>query len=80
MKRVSHIVYRREVHSLYECDCNDCTLERKRREKLQDRSCLSIPPSTAYLFDLIPSRHPQGSLARELMDKENVFYIRTVNN
>ncbi len=65
-----HVVCKEEIHYLPSCPCGECIKERKRREKPRQRSHLSLPATTAYLFGFIPSRQSQGSLARELMDKK----------
>lgn len=63
-----HVVYKEEHHNLLTCPCEACDKERLRRKKKSPSdSHLSIPPSTAYLFGLIPSRQSEGSLARKLM-------------
>lgn len=65
----THIVHKIEHHVLKTCPCSACEAERKRREPPANPHILRLKPSVAYLFGFIPRRHPQGSLARELMGK-----------
>lgn len=71
MRELTHVVYRKEVHYLDKCLCQECAKERLRRNKVPSDSHLSIPVPAAYLFGFIQSRQSNGSLARELMLDKN---------
>ncbi|KKN88377.1 hypothetical protein LCGC14_0249400 [marine sediment metagenome] len=66
------LIVRKEEHHLWRtCPCDLCAAERDRTtySKPTLPSTRKIPVDAAYLFGLIPSRNPHGSVARELMKK-----------
>lgn len=59
-------VTRTEHHWLATCPCDACRAERERREQ----SLRVVPPNVAYVLGYISSLTPAGSVARELMLRE----------
>lgn len=55
-----------EIHYWTLCQCEACKSERARREPAKDSPLRNVSIETAHILGLIPSRCPEGSLARRL--------------
>lgn len=64
-----HKVTRVEYHHLPTCPCIECVKERKRREPLINNHIKKLSVKAAYHLGFLRRRSPQGSVARELMNK-----------
>ena len=59
-------VVRMEVHFWPLCQCEDCKAERTRRKSYPESHLMNVSVETAHALGFIPSRCPEGSLAKKL--------------
>ena len=55
-----------EIHYWPLCPCETCKSERARREPASDSPLRLVSVETAHVLGFIPSRYPEGSLAKKL--------------
>ena len=59
-------VTKAEIHYWPLCPCEACRSERARREPASDSPIRRVSIETAHVLGFIPSRCPEGSLAKKL--------------
>ena len=62
-------VAKAEIHYWPLCPCEACRSERARREPTLDSPIRHVSIETAHALGFIPSRCPEGSLAKKLAQK-----------
>ena len=59
-------VMKKEVHFWPLCQCEVCKVERTRQKPCPESHLMNVSVETAHTLGFIPSRCPEGSLAKKL--------------